>query len=574
MTSTVFSSGTVITAPWLNDVNTSTYTTVPSNTAAIATFNGTTGAANVGYTPAGTGAVATTVQAKLRQYVSAQDFGVVGDGTTDDTTAFLAACSYARTTKKPLDISNLKIYLQTQAAPISTNDLVLFGNGRPAPSVNWGYMTGDTAQFTVICAEMIAQAGSVIISRYNGYVFTGKKFSGSGFSVLGDPSQASNSCFNTGVPSAYPGWSQAFENLTDVGVYYFGSHGLASQAGLEVVTLSNLDVRYCNGNCLYISQTSGVNSPIEYITIKDSAFTYGLNYNIRLQGVSKEIVIDNCELNSPGQLARVAAQTPGYSITTEAQIPWPIYMQPAPNPLIVTASNITVQNCYAEECQGLVKFDIETFNAPPYPFYKNVQLLNNYLVLQNNSWTYYIASFGNKIYDLTTLSNNSPIGTAYYWEAVGGTGTIVSGSSNLNIGELSQFNGSTVVLSTTLTQNKFYPPVAYASNTAVGDGTAGTFTVNVSSNFGVSGTGVSAPFALYMVTGNFQSNTLDTVGGYLMAVTKMPSNNFIAMTVAMSSTAAFSAPPTISTAGVINLPLNAFMRGRVTRVDNAALKLF
>jgi hypothetical protein len=522
----------------------------------------------------GTGAVVRNFRDKLAEVVSAQDFGVVGDGTTDDTTAFLAACSYARTTKKPLDISNLKVYLQTQAAPISTNDLVLIGSGRPVPSVNYDYMTGDTAQFTVVRAEMLAQPGSVIISRYNGFVFTGKKFSGSGFSVLGDPSQASNSCFNTGVPSAYPGWSQAFENLTNVGVYYFGSDGLASQAGLEVVTLSDFDVRYCNGNCLYISQTNGVNSPIEYLTIKDSAFTYGLGYNIRLQGVAKEIVIDNCELNSPGQLGRVAAQTPGYSITTEAQIPWPIYMQPAPNPLIVTASNITVQNCYAEECQGLVKFDIETFNAPPYPFYKNVQLFNNYVVLQDISWTYFMASFGNKIYDLTTLSNDSPIGTAYYWEAVGGTGAIVSGSSNLNIGELSQLNGSAVLLSTTLTQNKFYPTVAYASNTAVGDGTAATFTVDVSSNFEASGTGVSAPFALYILTGNFQSNTLDTVGGYLMAVTKMPSGNFIGMTVALSSTAAFSAPPTISTAGVISLPLNVFMRGRVTRVDNAALKLF
>ena len=533
-----------------------------------------TGSSLVGYLPAGTGAVATTVQTKLREFVSAEDFGVIGDGVTDDTAAFIAACSYARTTKTPLDISNLKIYLQTQTAPISTDNLVLFGNGRPSASINWDYMTGDTAQFTVIRAEMLAQPGSVIISRYNGYVFTGKKFSGSGFSVLGDPSQASNSCFNTGVPSAYPGWSQAFENLTNVGVYYFGTHGLASQAGLEVVTLSNLDVRYCNGNCLYISQTNGVNSPIEYITIKDSSFTYGLNYNIRLQGVAKEIVIDNCELNSPGQLGRVAAQTPGYSITTEAQIPWPIYMQPAPNPLVVTANNITIQNCYAEECQGLVKFDIETFNAPPYPFYKNVQLLNNYLVLQDNSWTYYTASFGNKIYDLTTLSNDSAIGTAYYWEAVGGTGTIVSNSSNLNIGELSQFNGSTVVLSTTLTQNKFYPPVAYASTTAVGTGSAGTFTVDVSSNFEASGTNQSEPFALYTITGNYESAALDTVGGYLMAVTKMPSGNFVAMTIAMSSTAAFSSAPTINTSGVISVPLNASIRGRVTRLDNSALKIF
>jgi len=44
-------------------------------------------ASNVSYTPAGVGAVTTNVQAKLRQTVSVKDFGAVGDGTTDDTTA-------------------------------------------------------------------------------------------------------------------------------------------------------------------------------------------------------------------------------------------------------------------------------------------------------------------------------------------------------------------------------------------------------------------------------------------------------------------------------------------------------
>ena len=54
-------------------------------------------ASNVGYLPAGTGAVATDVQSKLRESVSVLDFGAVGDGVTDDTAAFTNAASAAGT---------------------------------------------------------------------------------------------------------------------------------------------------------------------------------------------------------------------------------------------------------------------------------------------------------------------------------------------------------------------------------------------------------------------------------------------------------------------------------------------
>lgn len=60
------------------------------------------GAELVGFKQAGTGAVATDVQSKLRERVSVKDFGAIGDGIADDGAAILAARNYIALSKQTL----------------------------------------------------------------------------------------------------------------------------------------------------------------------------------------------------------------------------------------------------------------------------------------------------------------------------------------------------------------------------------------------------------------------------------------------------------------------------------------
>ena len=85
---------------WTVD-NVGGFATMADLTAAIAALTASlassSGSSMIGFIQAGTSAVATTAQTKMRETISVKDFGAVGDDTHDDTTNIQAAINYANT---------------------------------------------------------------------------------------------------------------------------------------------------------------------------------------------------------------------------------------------------------------------------------------------------------------------------------------------------------------------------------------------------------------------------------------------------------------------------------------------
>jgi len=95
----------------------------------------------VTYTPAGTGAVATTVQAKLRESVSVKDFGVVGDGS--DETAEMQAAFAAITTGTLLRLEGLAITISDRLLVSNVTGFSIDGNGAIIKALNGMAVASD-----------------------------------------------------------------------------------------------------------------------------------------------------------------------------------------------------------------------------------------------------------------------------------------------------------------------------------------------------------------------------------------------------------------------------------------------
>lgn len=101
------------------------------------------GSNSVGYLPAGTGAVATTVQAKLRESVSVKDFGAVGNGVTDDTAAIQAAITASAGKELYFPAAT---YIISSALTIVSASTRLVGDGFGTVIINTS-LTGHALKF-------------------------------------------------------------------------------------------------------------------------------------------------------------------------------------------------------------------------------------------------------------------------------------------------------------------------------------------------------------------------------------------------------------------------------------------
>jgi hypothetical protein len=94
------------------------------------------GSSYVGYLPAGTNAVATTVQAKLRQTVNVKDFGAVGNNSTNDYGAIQAAINFVAITGGVVLVPSGN-YRVNSTLTINAS-VMLMGTGPGASTINVG----------------------------------------------------------------------------------------------------------------------------------------------------------------------------------------------------------------------------------------------------------------------------------------------------------------------------------------------------------------------------------------------------------------------------------------------------
>ena len=281
-------------------------------------------AANITYNPAGTGAVATTVQTKLRETVSVKDFGAKGDGVTDDTAAIQNAINYASNTGRPV------IYIPSGRYVISTiyltydatlnpgfntslgGRICLLGDGRMSNSDMENYVPGYSTVGTMLISTATTTSAVVMATasqNANPYPVRRQEIknlsvianttawciennSSSEFSIMEDVCALQQSAGGNGVL-----WLSSWNSKLSRVSISTTSGVVSSGDGLRVGA-SIFAGLYVFENCSFKRFTNAVKITSSFISVnfkfESCAFELAEEYGVLINGSTRTIGFDNC----------------------------------------------------------------------------------------------------------------------------------------------------------------------------------------------------------------------------------------------------------------------------------------
>lgn len=164
--------------------------TADNVTASLASLAASSGSSLIGFLQAGTGAVARTVQAKERDIISVKDFGAVGDGVTNDTSAVQAAITYAAPLGKSiyLPAGTYKV-TSTLIKAQSNYGLNMYGDGAALTRIS--YTTGAAGTPAI---RVVGGSGYLCNASIEGIGFDGNASNTWGIEIQGQCGQRAYRC--------------------------------------------------------------------------------------------------------------------------------------------------------------------------------------------------------------------------------------------------------------------------------------------------------------------------------------------------------------------------------------------
>jgi hypothetical protein len=226
-----------------------TYDNITGNASGIvSSLAASSGSSLVGFIQAGTGAVATTVQTKLRESVSVKDFGATGDGTTNDTAAIQLAVTAA--------------YAQQKALYFPSGTYLM------ASTITMGNNTTDAARFCYFFGDGKDSIIKVTAANVNPFLWQGPNpdVDGAGNRIDGRILLEK---------LRFLGPSSANTNTNSIGVKFYGVQGIT----LRDCTFNGWRDGEYYQNCDIVSRYN-IYSQSNYIAVNTLATGYAVNSSL------------------------------------------------------------------------------------------------------------------------------------------------------------------------------------------------------------------------------------------------------------------------------------------------------